>query len=372
MQQSQQVGNAEQLELTFVEEPSTPKCGSCGVEIVGGELCDACEQAFSSVLAAAPAPPTELTTVSPDENDFGVVALTTSAAPISAADTPPVPVTAADPPVVPVSDETLTPAPTPAPMLSASFETARGNRATLLTVAAVMVMAVVGVPAGARWLQNQRHAQLAATEAAANAAPVSPAPAPAPHRPKPAAPAVSSESAVLERAAVPSAAARPTPPLTRPRASRTPAKPATPAAMPEQPAPPVASPSLLTALAPVMQPPPPAPPAAEPMRSAIAEAPAGRFFEPSEVDDAPRIATRVTPQLPADISVHSNDVVVVRILVSHTGHPFRINLLRRSRFGPAVDDAVVAAVKHWTFSPAHRRGEAVSCWYNFGVTLGGN
>jgi hypothetical protein len=43
--------------------------------------------------------------------------------------------------------------------------------------------------------------------------------------------------------------------------------------------------------------------------------------------------------------------------------------LRRSKVGRSLDDAVVAAVTQWTFSPARKRGEAVSCWYNIGVPL---
>jgi TonB family protein len=64
------------------------------------------------------------------------------------------------------------------------------------------------------------------------------------------------------------------------------------------------------------------------------------------------------------------DVVVVRVLVSQSGHASTITLLRKSKAGRAVDDAVVAAVKRWQFSPARKRGEAVSCWYNIGVPIG--
>jgi hypothetical protein len=46
-----------------------------------------------------------------------------------------------------------------------------------------------------------------------------------------------------------------------------------------------------------------------------------------------------------------------------------VNVLRRSRIGVAVDDAVVAAVKQWTFSPARKKGEPVSCWYHVGVPI---
>lgn len=99
--------------------------------------------------------------------------------------------------------------------------------------------------------------------------------------------------------------------------------------------------------------------------------PTGRFFERSDVDQAPQVATRVEPQLPADLAAGAqNDVVVVRVLVSRTGHPFRINLLRGSRLGRSADEAVVAAVTQWTFSPATKRGEPVNCWYNIGVPLG--
>jgi TonB family protein len=99
------------------------------------------------------------------------------------------------------------------------------------------------------------------------------------------------------------------------------------------------------------------------------EAPAGRFFDAPEVDEQPRILTRIDPRLPADLQGRPSDVVIVRVLVSHTGHPFRVTLLRRSRLGPSADEAVIAAVRRWTFSAARKRGEPVSCWYNLAVPL---
>jgi TonB family protein len=79
---------------------------------------------------------------------------------------------------------------------------------------------------------------------------------------------------------------------------------------------------------------------------------------------------RVEPQLPSNLPVRQlNDIVVVRVLVSQTGHPFRISLLRRSKLGPSWDRAVVEAVEQWTFSAARKGGEPVSCWYNIGVPL---
>ena len=65
-----------------------------------------------------------------------------------------------------------------------------------------------------------------------------------------------------------------------------------------------------------------------------------------------------------------SDVVVVRVLVSQNGHPFRVSLLRKSKLGRSLDDAVVEAVTQWTFSPAQKRGEPVSAWYNIGLPLG--
>jgi TonB family protein len=101
------------------------------------------------------------------------------------------------------------------------------------------------------------------------------------------------------------------------------------------------------------------------------EPPLGRLFETSDVDERPQVASRVEPQLPADLGARPlNDVVVVRVLVSQTGHPFRVSLLRRSRSGAPLDEAVVAAVEQWTFVPARKRGAAVSCWFNIGVPLG--
>jgi outer membrane biosynthesis protein TonB len=114
----------------------------------------------------------------------------------------------------------------------------------------------------------------------------------------------------------------------------------------------------------------PPPTAAAESPSIAREKPIGRFFEPSDVDESPQVATRVEPRLPGDLPVRPlNDIVVVRVLVSQTGHPFLVNLLRRSKVGRSLDDAVVAAVTQWTFSPARKRGEPVSCWYNIGVPL---
>jgi TonB family protein len=97
----------------------------------------------------------------------------------------------------------------------------------------------------------------------------------------------------------------------------------------------------------------------------------GPFFESNQVNEPPRMATRVEPRLPSELRDRSvKEVVVVRALVSQSGHPTRISLLRRSKTGPQLDDVVLAAVNQWTFSPAKKKGEAVSCWFNFAVPIG--
>ena len=97
----------------------------------------------------------------------------------------------------------------------------------------------------------------------------------------------------------------------------------------------------------------------------------GPFFESNQVNEPPRMATRVEPRLPSELRDRSvKEVVVVRALVSQSGHPTRISLLRRSKTGPQLDDVVLAAVNQWTFSPAKKKGEPVSCWFNFAVPVG--
>jgi hypothetical protein len=76
--------------------------------------------------------------------------------------------------------------------------------------------------------------------------------------------------------------------------------------------------------------------------------PLGPFFETTTVNESPRIATRVEPQLPEEFRARPlSEVVIVRALVSQGGHPSRISLLRRSKTGPRLDNAVITAVNQW-------------------------
>ena len=138
-----------------------------------------------------------------------------------------------------------------------------------------------------------------------------------------------------------------------------PVRPATTATVPSPvvaaPAPEVAAPAPVVAVAPKPEPP------AEPV---------GPFFELRDVNETPRVVTRVEPQVPDDLRDRQlNEVVIVRVLVTQSGHPSLVNLLRRSKAGPSLDEAIVAAVKQWTFVPAKRRGASVSCWFHVGVPV---
>jgi len=100
------------------------------------------------------------------------------------------------------------------------------------------------------------------------------------------------------------------------------------------------------------------------------ETPIAPFFETRDVNESPRIERRVEPRVPEALRASSsNDVVVVRALVSQSGHPSRISLLRRAKAGTELDTVVLEAVNQWTFAPATKKGKAVSCWFNFGVQL---
>ena len=104
--------------------------------------------------------------------------------------------------------------------------------------------------------------------------------------------------------------------------------------------------------------------------SGTPETPIAPFFETRDVNESPRIERRVEPRVPEALRAgSSNDVVVVRALVSQSGHPSRISLLRRAKAGTELDTVVLEAVNQWTFAPATKKGKPVSCWFNFGVQL---
>jgi TonB family protein len=166
----------------------------------------------------------------------------------------------------------------------------------------------------------------------------------------------------------PAAAVPPPRNAVRPQATAKAVRPVT--STPEETAPPPAAKAPVPAPPPESAPPPVAEVVAAPAPAAPA-APVAPFFETTDVNEAPQVAKRVEPQLPQELRGRPvNEILVVRILVSQSGHPFRVSLLRRSKAGPSLDSAVIEAVNRWAFLPAKRRGEPVSCWLNMGVPVG--
>jgi hypothetical protein len=354
---------------------SIARCGSCGGPSADGDgdLCRSCQQAFGSLLGnTTPASPAGDSAaagaeVAPLEARPSTELMSYCRSLESAEASSPVEVK------LPAESEEVHPATAPKPAVMSkrpigSVPSQHRTRSMMLAAAAVVMVAAIGVPQAARWLGTQTPPQTALEG-----------------QPEPPTPVDQKVTAVKRRATPRStlSAAETTPKgreatlaPTQAVASDRPKRTTSAQPLGDQPnpsTPQVASvfaPSPATeARAPVVAPPPTA--AAAESRSIAREKPIGRFFEPTDVDESPQVATRVEPRLPGDLPLRPlNDIVVVRVLVSQTGHPFLVNLLRRSKVGRSLDDAVVAAVTQWTFSPARKRGEAVSCWYNIGVPLG--
>lgn len=364
-------------------EASSPatRCQSCGGPSVDGDLCKSCKQAFAPVLGSA--------TVTKPPDDAPIV--DALKAPIIRLKAPTVvKTTAATPPPVAstnvsanaiqieisrsdtakaVADLTakahLAKAANAAPVVPKRPVVAappqRRSRTTVWIKAAALVVVAIGAAEGARRVGFQWPPQVVPESLPAQPVPVeSVASADRGRTPSETVP-VATVAAEKRASAVAlsKTAASPKPTAAgRRRAVR----------QEDSSDQPVASVVL-----PSPEPEPPAPAATRAAAPAAAEPapPTGRFFERNDVDEPPQIATRVEPKLPANLPARANNaVVVVRLLVSQTGHPFRVSLLRGSMLGRSADEAVVAAVAKWRFSPAKKRGEPVNCWYNIGVPLG--
>ena len=387
-------------------------CRVCGASTPEGEFCAGCLGSFSAWVCAEPASAPEATTApppvlktphvdslwselmntpappdwidpnpSPKQTERPTAVARTPAAPTPAEPRLSAParsdVTQRDAvPIEPIRMEPVrspSPAPIPArmpesPVRTASKPTPVSNHLHvappsrsrgLRTMSAVVVVLAAGL-AGGYWIKvhgwfslGQREAIAAVREPQPSSPTTTPKATPArtapAEAPKPTRTPVSSTSAVARRsAAAPS----------KPRAASAPAPEPIPAARVSLPVETVALVEAPTSAAPTA--PTPA-------------APQGPFFEPTDVNETPRVATRVEPAVPDDLRSRArNEIVIVRMLVSHSGHPSRVSLLRRSKTGPRLDEAVIAAVSQWTFSPAKKRGEAVSCWFNMGVPVMAN
>ena len=114
---------------------------------------------------------------------------------------------------------------------------------------------------------------------------------------------------------------------------------------------------------------PPPSPTAEPPRPAPTSAPApgtaavreGSLIPLEEVDAPPRIATVVKPVYPPlALKARIGGIVVLRVLVSEKGLPLDIQVVRKAPAG--LDDAALAAVRRWTFTPPVEGGVPVRTW----------
>jgi TonB family protein len=308
------------------------------------------QPAAPTTQSEAPKTPVEV----PDVPRIGFVPLPPPVVPAAVAAPAPPP---AAPPVAvrqPVPARELTrpmPRPRPVPpggLPNASPAPSSGRTRALFVAGALVVVALaVCVPLATPWLASEQ-------------------PVPAPHEEPP--PEPSAQEAVARHTPAPKRAEpvvddiapdpEPPRPVRQPKPARLEPK--------RQPAP-APTPTIEAMTAATLPAPEPlaAPaPAPEPVA-----APVGPFFETRQVNDAPQVASRIEPRIPDDIQGPLNDVVILRVLVSQTGHVSLVSVLRRSKSGVSVDDAVVAAVKQWRFSPARKRGEAVSCWYHVGIPV---
>lgn len=259
-----------------------------------------------------------------------------------------------------------------APAAQSSPAKSRSALRGLATAAAVLlIVGAIGVPLGRLWLgRGQQIVPVAAT---------APRPAPvqtATPKQQPAAPqAVPAAATAVTTAAVapaPAAAApvKPVPPAaTRKPPTRAAAKPA--AVEPQVPQIAAVAPTFVGEAPPAAALPAPEPIAPAPVAPAAPESPIGPFYETRSVDQAPQVTNRVEPRLPA--SLHGQpvkEIVIVRVLVSQTGKAALTSVLRRSKAGLELDNAVLAAVRQWSFTPAMKKGEAVSCFLHVGVAVG--
>ena len=79
------------------------------------------------------------------------------------------------------------------------------------------------------------------------------------------------------------------------------------------------------------------------------------------MDRPPSIAHIVKPVYPRlALQARVGGTVVLRVLVSETGAPAEIEVVREGRAG--LTEAAVRAVRGWTFEPAVKDGVPVRTW----------
>ena len=84
--------------------------------------------------------------------------------------------------------------------------------------------------------------------------------------------------------------------------------------------------------------------------------------EASEVDRPPEVKSRRLPRYPAAAEVEGTEgLVVLRILIDRTGRVGEARVLLAEPPG-VFEDAALAAIRGWRFSPARDEGRPVSVW----------
>jgi protein TonB len=140
-------------------------------------------------------------------------------------------------------------------------------------------------------------------------------------------------------------------------------------AAPPTPRPTPTFPEAVAAAAVVVPPPAPTPEPERPTPTAVLEAvepprPAvreGSLVSLEEIDAPPKIATIVKPTYPPlALKARIGGTVLLRVLVSEKGLPLDIQIARKAPAG--LDEAAVAAVRRWTFTPALKDGVPVRTW----------
>lgn len=115
------------------------------------------------------------------------------------------------------------------------------------------------------------------------------------------------------------------------------------------------------------QPTPSLPPRAEPtaaptaVPTAVAETRVASPETQGEAEIPPKIVRVVKPNYPQlALRARIRGIVLLRVLVSETGAPEQIEILKG--VGGGLTEAAVSAVRKWTFEPARRNGQAVKSW----------
>ncbi len=128
---------------------------------------------------------------------------------------------------------------------------------------------------------------------------------------------------------------------------------------PTEPAPAAPVPKQIAEEASLPTPSPRAEPTAAP--TAVAESRVAPLETQAEPETPPKILRVVKPTYPQlALRARMRGIVLLRVLVSETGAPEQIEVLKGA--GGGLTEAAISAVRRWTFEPARRNGLPVKSW----------